>query len=126
MKSLNRDLRDLVTIRLDEAALDAVEWREFGTGVRLGRLAREGAASLVLYRVAADAPPDAFARHRHPGGEAYLVLKGVIADETGRYPAGSFVWLPPESVHSPRAEGETIVLVLWPGGVKIEPDPNPA
>ena len=43
-----------------------------------------------------------------------------IADETGTYPAGTFVWLPEDSIHTPWAEGETVVLVLWPGGVKIE------
>ena len=71
----------------------------------------------MLYRVADAAPVDAFARHRHPGGEAYLVLRGAISDESGRYEAGSFVWLPPDSTHSPVAHGPTLVLVLWPDGV---------
>lgn len=125
MKALAHDLSNLLRIELDEAGLDSqVEWRRFGKGVELGRLAREGQADLVLYRVAADAPSDAFQRHRHAGGEAYLVLKGVIADESGRYPAGSFVWLPRDSVHTPWAEGETVVLVLWPEGVRIEPEPG--
>ena len=122
MKALSHDLTNLLRIELDEAALESqVEWRQFGKGVELGKLAREGQAGLVLYRVAADAPRDGFQRHRHAGGEAYLVLKGVIADEHGRYPAGSFVWLPRDSVHTPWAEGETVVLVLWPEGVKVEP-----
>ncbi len=120
MKALHRDLRDFLSLSVDEAALEGLEWRDFGKGVQLGKLTREGAAGLLLYRIAADAPRDAFARHRHPGGEAYLVLKGVIADEFGRYEAGSFVWLPRESTHTPWAEGETLVLVLWPEGVKVE------
>ncbi|MEM8883052.1 MAG: cupin domain-containing protein [Planctomycetota bacterium] len=120
MKALSRDLTDLLRVELDEAALANIEWRSFGNGVRLGKLGREGDAHLVLYWVEDGAPKDAFARHRHPGGEAYLVLKGTIADETGTYPQGSFVWLPEESIHTPWAEGETVVLVLWPGGVKIE------
>ena len=119
MKALSRDLTDLFSLQLDEAALAAMEWRNFGTGVKLGKLEREGAASLVLYWVEDGAPRDAFAKHRHPGGEAYLVLKGTIADETGRYEKGTFVWLPEDSTHTPWAEGETVVLVLWPGGVKI-------
>ena len=118
--SLRFDLRPFLRLELDEAALDAVEWRDYGKGVELGKLVREGAAGLVLYRVSADAPKDAFARHRHSGGEAYLVLKGVIADEFGRYEQGSFVWLPAGSVHTPWAEGETVVLVLWPEGVELE------
>jgi anti-sigma factor ChrR (cupin superfamily) len=120
VRALSRDLTDLLRIDLDETALDRLEWKDFGKGVRLGKLAREGKAGLLLYRIEAGAPRDAFAPHRHVGGEAYLVLKGVIADDTGRYPAGSFVWLPPGSKHTPRAEGETIVLVLWPEGVKVE------
>lgn len=118
--SLCCDLNPFLRLELDEAALDAVEWRDYGKGVELGKLAREGTAGLVLYRVAADAPRDAFARHRHHGGEAYLVLKGAIGDEYGRYQKGSFVWLPAGSVHTPWAEGETVVLVLWPEGVEIE------
>jgi anti-sigma factor ChrR (cupin superfamily) len=45
------------------------------------------------------------------------VLRGAISDEFGRYEAGSFVWLPPDSEHSPVAHGPTLVLVLWPDGV---------
>ena len=55
MKALSRDLGDLVRIELNEAALDRLEWRDFGKGVRLARLARAGDAGLVLYRVEAGA-----------------------------------------------------------------------
>jgi len=119
VRALTRDLRDFLRLELDEAALDALEWRPFGKGVELAKLARDGRTGLVLYRVAGDAPKDAFAPHRHPGGEAYLVLKGVIADRYGRYEEGSFVWLPPGSKHTPWVEGDTLVLVLWPDGVDL-------
>lgn len=118
--ALAKNLGDLLGIRLDDAALDRLEWRDYGKGVRLAKLAREGEAGLVFYRVEAGAPRDAFARHRHPGGEAYVVLRGVIGDESGRYEAPAFVWLPEGSIHTPWAEGETIVLVLWPRGVRME------
>ena len=65
--SLRFDLRPFLRLELDEAALDTVEWRDYGSGVELGKLAREGAAGLELYRVSAEAPKDAFARHRHHG-----------------------------------------------------------
>lgn len=120
MSTLHRDLRDFLRLEVDDAALEGLEWRHFGKGVELGRLARDGKAGLLLYRIAADAPRDAFARHAHPGGEAYLVLKGVIGDEFGRHEQGSFVWLPRDSSHAPWAEGETLVLVLWPEGVRVE------
>jgi len=83
------------------------------------RLAREGERELVLYRIAADAGADAFVKHEHVGGEFYLVLKGKIVDETGEYNQGDIVFLDPRSVHTPRAIGETLVLVLWPAGVRI-------
>jgi anti-sigma factor ChrR (cupin superfamily) len=120
VKALSRDLNDFLRLDLDEAALDGLPWRDFGKGVRLGKLAREGKAGLLLYWISADAPKDAFSPHRHVGGEAYLVLKGVIADAFGRYGKGSFVWLPPASRHAPWAEGETVVLVLWPEGVEVD------
>lgn len=85
----------------------------------MARLAREGQRELVLYGIAADASADAFLKHEHIGGEFYLVLKGKIADETGEYEKGDVVFLDPHSVHTPRAIGETVVLVFWPEGVRV-------
>lgn len=124
MKPLVRDLTEILSVGLDEDALARLPWRDLGKGVRLARLAREGECGLVLYRLAGDAPDDAFFPHAHVGGEAYLVLKGAIVDQFGRYPAGTFVWLPPGSSHAPRGEGETVVLVLWPEGVRAVTSPS--
>ena len=33
--------------------------------------------------------------------------------------SGDVVFLDPQSVHTPRAIGETVVLVLWPAGVRL-------
>jgi putative transcriptional regulator len=106
-------------IDLNAAALDELQWRDFGNGLAMARLARQGRRELVLYRVHANASPDAFSKHEHTGGEFYLVLKGKISDETGEYTEGDVVFLDPQSVHTPRAVGDTIVLVLWPEGVRI-------
>ena len=116
---LHRSLNDFLHIELDEAALNRLQWRDFGNGLSMARLAREGARELVLYRTAADASADAFVKHEHIGGEFYLVLKGKIADETGEYEKGDIVFLDARSVHTPRAVGETIVLVMWPAGVRL-------
>ena len=116
---LRRSLNDILSIQLDEAALDRLTWRDFGNGLEMSRLAREGKRELVLYRIAAVASPDAFLKHEHLGGEFYLVLKGKIADETGEYETGDVVFLDPQSVHTPRAIGETVVLVVWPAGVRM-------
>jgi len=119
MGLLRHSLKNLVRIQLDDEALAKLPWKDFGNGLSMARLAREGARELVLYRVAADADPKAFLKHEHIGGEFYLVLKGAIEDETGVYTEGDIVYLDPKSVHTPRGRGETIVLVLWPEGVRI-------
>jgi anti-sigma factor ChrR (cupin superfamily) len=116
---LRRSLNDFLRIEVDDAALDRLQWRDFGNGLLMSRLAREGQRELVLYRIAADASPNAFLKHEHVGGEFYLVLKGKIADETGEYDKGDVVFLDPRSVHTPYAIGETVVLVLWPEGVRL-------
>jgi anti-sigma factor ChrR (cupin superfamily) len=116
---LHCSLADFLRFELDDEAIARLSWREFGNGLSLCRLAREGARELVLYRIAADAAADAFVTHEHLGGEFYLVLKGKIVDETGEYGRGDAVFLDPHSVHTPRAIGETLVLVFWPAGVRL-------
>lgn len=116
---LRRSLNDFLSIQLDDAGLDRLTWRDFGNGLEMSRLAREGKRELVLYRIAGDASPDAFLKHEHLNGEFYLVLRGKIGDETGEYAPGEVVFLDPQSVHTPRAVGETVVLVLWPAGVRL-------
>ena len=51
-----------------------------------------------------------------------MVLFGRIADESGEYEQGEIVFLDARSVHTPRAFGETVVLVLWPDGVRVLAD----
>ena len=115
---LRRSLRDFLRLDLDQAGLDQLPWRDFGNGLSMSRLAREGKRELVLYRIAEGAA-EPFVRHEHLEGEFYLVLRGRIADETGEYEAGDIVFLGAHSTHTPRALGETVVLVLWPAGVRI-------
>jgi anti-sigma factor ChrR (cupin superfamily) len=116
---LRRSIKDLVKIELNDKTLEALQWKDFGNGLFMSRLAREGERELVLYRVSAGADSTAFLRHEHIGGEFYLILKGGIEDEYGVYTEGDIVYLDPNSVHSPRGIGETVVLVLWPAGVRI-------
>lgn len=116
---LHRSLNDILRIELNCGALDQLLWRDFGNGLSMSRLAREGKRELILYRIAADAAANAFLKHEHIGGEFYLVLKGKIADETGEYETGDVVFLDPRSIHQPWAVGDTVVLVLWPEGVRL-------
>lgn len=67
------------------------------------------ATSVVRY-----APGSRFAPHVHGGGEEILVLEGVFQDETGDFPAGSYLRNPPGSRHTPRsALGCSIFVKLW-------------
>ena len=112
-------IKDIVDIQLVEDSINRLSWRDFGNGLSMARLAKEGKRELVLYRIAGDADPDAFVKHEHLGGEFYLVLKGRIDDESGRFDKGDVVYLDAHSVHTPRAVGDTLVLVLWPEGVRL-------
>jgi len=52
-----------------------------------------------------------FSEHPHPKGEEILVLDGVFSDETGNYPAGTYIRNPPGSRHSPFSEQGCDLLV---------------
>lgn len=72
-----------------------------------GEVAR--ATSLVRY-----APGSQFPTHTHHGGEEFFVLEGTFSDETGDFPAGSYVRNPIGTAHAPHsAEGCVIWVKLW-------------
>lgn len=52
-----------------------------------------------------------FVFHRHVGGEEIYVISGVLADEHGEYPAGTWLRNPHMSTHTPFAIEETLILV---------------
>ena len=67
------------------------------------------ATSIVRY-----AKGSHFPAHGHPGGEEILVLEGVFQDESGDYPAGSYMRNPPGSGHRPGSEQGCVIFVkLW-------------
>ena len=117
-------LRGLLRMELNETALDELAWKDLGPGLRIATVHKAEGTRLVAYRIAADAPPDVFAKHRHPGGEVYLMVKGELQDHLGLYRAGDLVYLRPGSAHTPRAIGETVILVLWPEAVELVDDPG--
>jgi anti-sigma factor ChrR (cupin superfamily) len=118
MSPLARSILDLFSINLNREAFAGLQWKDFHNGLLMARLAREGNAELILYRVDSDQPL-AFLQHEHTGGEVYLVLSGTVEDEFGTYHAGDFVYLERGSIHRPRAAGGTVILVLWPNGVRV-------
>ncbi|MFU7019309.1 cupin domain-containing protein [Pseudomonas aeruginosa] len=67
------------------------------------------ATSIVRY-----APGGRFPLHGHPGGEEFFVLDGTFQDETGDFPAGTYVRNPPGTGHAPGSEaGCTLFVKLW-------------
>ena len=106
----------LAEFNVDEAWLaENISWKDFGTGVRLGKLKREEKTSLVLYEAQSDVEVDAFMPHSHPGGECYVVLEGEVWDEDGSYPTGSIVWMDPESTHTPKTKKDAHPRALAQG-----------
>ncbi len=117
--AFSEDLSSWLSMKFDREWIEEnVRWKDFGTGVRLGKLAREDSTSLVLYDVETEVEVNAFMPHMHPGGEVYFVLEGEVYDEDGTYPTGSIVWMNPGTTHTPKTKGKTLILVLWPNGVK--------
>lgn len=80
-------------------------------GVWRKRLAREEAerghaTSIVKYEAGAS-----FSSHPHPLGEEIFVLDGVFSDETGDYPAGSYLRNPEGFEHAPFSKEGCIIFV---------------
>jgi anti-sigma factor ChrR (cupin superfamily) len=77
----------------------------------LFRIGDEKARATSIVRYATDSH---FPAHGHPGGEEILVLDGVFQDESGDYPAGSYMRNPPGSGHRPGSEQGCVIFVkLW-------------
>jgi anti-sigma factor ChrR (cupin superfamily) len=77
----------------------------------LDRIGDEVARATTIVRFA---PNSQFDAHTHGGGEEFLVLDGVFSDETGDFPAGSYVRNPIGTAHKPHIgpEGCTILVKL--------------
>ena len=83
---------DLPWISIPEAGVERKMLERLG-----GEVAK--ATSIVRYQ-----PGSKFHAHRHDFGEEILVLEGVFSDETGDYPAGTYLMSPPGSSHAPLSE----------------------
>ncbi len=107
--NINADYSQRVVINHQD--LPWIPSPEFGVDRRL--LDRQGeevakATSIVRY-----APETQFKKHTHDLGEEILVLEGVFSDETGDYPAGTYLMNPPGSSHTPSSKtGCTLFVKL--------------
>ncbi len=64
------------------------------------------ATSIVRYQ-----PGSQFQAHTHELGEEIFVLDGVFSDETGDYPAGTYMMNPPGSSHAPFSQSGCTLFV---------------
>jgi anti-sigma factor ChrR (cupin superfamily) len=106
---LNADFSERVVIRPED-----YDWvKSPAAGVErmmLDRIGDEVARATTIVRFA---PGSYFDAHTHGGGEEYFVLDGVFSDESGDYPAGTYVRNPIGSSHKPHTdEGATIFVKL--------------
>lgn len=87
-----------------EASPSPTVWRK--------RLAHSGAAEAgavtSIVRYDADS---AFPEHGHPDGEEIFVLDGVFSDQSGDYPAGSFLLNPEGFRHAPFSKQGCVIFV---------------
>lgn len=81
-------------------------------GVDVLPLHEFGRESVALLRFAADAT---YPRHVHEGGEEILVIDGLIGDDDGEYPAGSWLRYPDGSAHEVSAGPDGALLYVKSG-----------
>lgn len=104
---LNADFEKRVVIDTTDIPWEASPM----TGVARRKLDRIGdevarATSLVKYD-----PQSYFSEHTHTGGEEFFVLEGIFSDETGDYPAGTYVRNPIGSKHKPHSKDGCVIFV---------------
>ena len=106
---MNMDFSENVVV-----AGDKLTWvdspTEGVTRVKLEREEDESGHVTSFVRFAAGA---SFPQHHHPQGEEIYVMEGTFSDETGDYPAGSYLRNPAGSCHTPYSkEGCKIFVKL--------------
>lgn len=96
---------------------EEMQWQEYspGTAVKLFRQLETGGMTLLAQYT----PGWSFVSHRHPGGEEIYVIEGTLNDEAGEYPAGSYLYSPPGSVHRTWSDLGCTILVVLPEMVEI-------
>lgn len=109
---LNADLSERVCANMHE-----LEWEDSpAQGVQRLRLERDDDRPPIerVTTVVRFAPGSSFSQNVHEGGEEYLVLDGILSDQYGDYPAGTYGRNPKGTGHAPFSEdGCTMLVKLW-------------
>lgn len=80
-------------------------------GVKRRLLERVGAEVARATSIVRYEPGARFPAHGHDLGEEIFVLDGIFSDETGDYPAGTYIMNPPGSAHAPFSESGCTLFV---------------
>lgn len=104
---LHADFSERVTLQTNDLSWEASP----SVGVHRRKLDRMGdevgrVTSIVRYDAGS-----AFSVHTHNGGEEFLVLEGTFSDETGDYPAGTYVRNPIGTSHAPHSVEGCVIFV---------------
>ena len=87
----------------------AAEWSPVSeAGLSRVVLHRHGEEKVALVRFS---PGARLPHDPHPGGEEVLVLEGVLSDELGDYPAGTWLREPAGSAHAPFSREGCLIYV---------------
>ena len=110
VKLRQMDPRDTARVRIDTRAAEFTPGPE--PGLATLPLHRFGSEAVSLLRVA---PHVRMTPQAPPGGREFLVLEGEIADQHGRYPAGSWVRTPHLFAQTPYTESAGALLFVKVG-----------
>ncbi|UJJ30012.1 cupin domain-containing protein [Halopseudomonas maritima] len=79
--------------------------------IRRWPLEREAPESGQVTSLVEYLPGARFPAHCHPAGEEILVLDGVFSDQSGDFPAGSYLRSPAGSSHAPFSQPGCVIFV---------------
>jgi anti-sigma factor ChrR (cupin superfamily) len=94
------------------ANIESMSWEQTRPGIQIKRLFddKETGMSTILFKMA---PGTKTPWHEHTGIEQVLVLEGGLKDHDGDYPAGTFIWRVPGSVHQAEAPNGSLHLAFF-------------
>ncbi len=93
------EAEDQTFVRIDTNTADWLPGR--GAGLSVLPLFKRDSEQVALLRWA---PGARLPKHAHAGGMEVFVLDGVLEDEHGKYPSGTWLRTPPGSPHAPFSE----------------------
>ena len=91
---------------------EQLHWQFFRDGIEIFPLHGVGsggmASALLRYQPGATVP-----RHRHPGWEHIIILRGGHVDDTGSHGEGTLLASQPDSSHAIASPEGCVVLAIW-------------